>query len=479
MKKYLLHFFFSFVVLLAAIPALAAGPIHERASSSYYNPYSTSFTSSQNDEIEQDMQQLERLYRYVDSMYLNDIDRNAAYEAMAKALLASLEDEYSFYIGADEASDYMDDTTGVYGGIGTYISKPHPDSRDSSNPDALYITIVSPFPGSPAERAGLRSGDLITHIDGKDVDDLSVAQASSSLKGTPGTPVTLTVKRGGNPFEVSLIREQVTTPSTTHGIIDGNIGYVQISQFVTSTAKDVEKILKDFQSKKVAGIVIDLRNNHGGLVDSALTIADFFLPDGKTIVNLNHKNKSDDIRYIASDGTLIPQNVPLALLINEGSASSSEILAGALKDNGRAILVGETSFGKGVMQSVTTFGNGYLQVTNARYLTPSGADIHKKGIEPDIRVEEPSFTEEEVLSYEKLMADRAIYVFVDAHPDYTEENLQTFAQENAESGVRKELLILLVRNEYLARIPYADRPIADLKHDVTLLKAIEYIHSGQ
>lgn len=478
MKKYLKHFFFSFVVLLFAVPVLAAGPVYERVPSTYYSPYSSGFSSSQGDEIGQDMQQLERLYRYVDSVYLNDIDRNAAYEAMAKALLSSLEDEYSFYIGADDASDYMDDTTGIYGGIGTYISKPHPDSRDTSNPDSLYITIVSPFAGSPAERAGLRAGDLITHIDGEPVDALSAAQSSSALKGTPGTPVNLTVKRGGNSFDVSLIRERITTPSTTHGIIDNNIGYLQISQFMTSTAEDVEKILTDFKKQNVAGIVIDLRNNPGGIVDASLAIADFFL-NGKPMVTINHKNSRDDVRYIASNTVLIPENVPLVLLINEGSASSSEVLAGALKDNGRAVLIGETSFGKGVMQTVTTFGDGYLQVTNARYLTPSGADIHKKGIEPDIVVEEVAFSEEEIPAYEQMMADRVISAFVDKHPAYTEENLQLFAQENEASGIRKELLILLVRNEYLARMPYADRPIADLQHDMVLIRAIEYIRSGK
>ncbi len=455
---------------------LIAGPVYESIPSSYYP--SSYGTSTQGDEIGRDMVQLERLYRYVDSVYLNDIDRKAAYEAMAKALLASLEDEYSFYIGADGASDYMDDTTGIYGGIGTYISKPHPDSRNTEEANSLYITIVSPFPGSPAERSGLRAGDLITHIDGEAVDALTAVQSSSALKGVPGTAVRLTVKRGDSSFDVSLVREQISTPSTTHDIIAGSIGYLQISQFMTSTAQDVEKVLTEFKASGVTGIIIDLRNNPGGIVDGALGIADFFLKN-KPMVTINHKDNRDDVRYLASSSSLISENIPLVLLINEGSASSSEVLAGALKDNGRAILIGETTFGKGVMQTVTTFGDGYLQVTNARYLTPSGADIHKKGIDPDITVEGLSFSDEEIPAYEKLMADKAIYTFVDGHPEYTEENLQLFARENASSGIRPELLVILARNEYLARMPYADRPVADLVHDAALIRAIDYIKTGK
>ncbi len=436
-------------------------------------------TAPQGDQIAADMDTLQRLYRFVDSISLYDIDRQKAFDAMAKALVGSLEDEYSFYITSEFANDFLSDTAGIYGGIGTYLTKYNPENKDPNDPETWMVKIVSPFPGAPADRAGLRAGDLISHIDGQPVDDMTATQSSHALRGTPGSLVTVTVQRGNTVFDITLKRETVSTPTTDYEILDGNIGYLRIYEFSNMTAQQCLEAIEAFNKAQVRGIIMDLRNNGGGIIDSALTIADIFISD-MPLITISHKNNVGDVRYIASSSTLVDEDVPLIILVNNGSASSSEILAGILSENGRAKLVGSTTFGKGITQLSTPFAGGVVQVTNARYLLPKGTDIHKVGIEPDVPVTDAHLKEEDIPTYEKLMDSNVLSSFVDANPDYSLENLQLFADTySLEYPMDPVILSILVRNEYLARMQYDDRPLTDSYFDDPLKVAIKLLVEEQ
>jgi carboxyl-terminal processing protease len=476
-RKTILRLSLPLILLLTVIPLFSSGSLEEIIAS----PVTSSLNApKQGDKIATDMEALGRLYRYVDSIYIEDVDKEKVFNDLASALVASLEDPYSFYVPPSEATDYMEGTTGIYGGIGTYLNKPSPERKDPSDPASYMVTIISPFPGSPAQRAGLRAGDLISHINGEKVDDLSSYEASLLLRGEPKTEVTITVFRAGTSFDLSLIREKISTPTVEGNVIDGDIGYVVLSEFTPQTGEQMLESIKDLVKQGIKGLIIDERNNSGGAVDGALQVANIFLPANKTLVTIQGKKGSNrDQRYISTGSSLVPENLPIVLLTNGGSASSSEILAAALKDNNRATLIGTKTFGKGVVQDVFKFGEGYAQVTTAHYYTPTGENIHKKGIEPDIMVEDIKLEDEEIPAYERLMTDKALATFADEHPEPTTENILLFSEQHAGQGIQRDILNILMRNEYLGRIPYDERPVGDLVFDKQLKRAVEFIRQGK
>lgn len=464
-------------MLLAFLPLFASGAMEQIIASPINNTMSKSLES---DQIAIDIESIERLYRYVDSIYYEDVDKEKVFNNLASALIASLDDPYSFYVPPSEAEEYREGNTGVYGGIGTYLNKPSPDTKDPADPSTYMITIISPFPGAPAQRAGLMAGDLISHIDGEKVDDLSSYEASMKLRGEPNTEVTITVYRNGTSFDLTLIREKINTPTVDSGILDGDIGYIILSEFTPQTGTqmldNVEKLLK----QDIKGLIIDERNNSGGAVDGAMQAANIFLSEGKTLVTIQGKKGTKrDQRYIATGKPQFPEELPIVILTNGGSASSAEIFAAAMKDNGRATLIGSKTFGKGIVQDVFSFGEGYAQVTTAHYYTPNNENIHKLGIEPDILVEDIKLEDEEIPAYEQLMTDKVISEFSKDHPDPTLENILLFAKQNEERGINEQILTLLMRNEYLSKIPYDERPLGDLEFDTQLKRAVEFIRTGK
>ncbi|MBI9094370.1 MAG: S41 family peptidase [Sphaerochaeta sp.] len=476
-RKPILRLSLPLILLLIVIPLFSSGSLEEIISSPVTSSLST---PKQGDKIATDMEALGRLYRYVDSIYIEEVDKEKVFNDLASALVASLDDPYSFYVPPSEANDYMEGTTGIYGGIGTYLNKPSPERKDPSDPASYMVTIISPFPGSPAQRAGLMAGDLISHINGEKVDDLSSYEASLLLRGEPKTEVTITVFRAGTSFDLSLIREKISTPTVEGNIIDGDIGYVVLSEFTPQTGEQMLESVKGLVKKGIKGLIIDERNNSGGAVDGALQVANIFLPANKTLVTIQGKKGSNrDQRYISTGSSLVPKDLPIVLLTNGGSASSSEILAAALKDNNRATLIGTKTFGKGVVQDVFKFGEGYAQVTTAHYYTPTGENIHKKGIEPYIMVEDITLDDEEIPAYEKLMTDKALALFADEHPEPTTENILLFSEQYAGQGIQRDILNILMRNEYLGRIPYDERPVGDLVFDKQLKRALEFIRQGK
>ncbi|NMA23192.1 MAG: S41 family peptidase, partial [Spirochaetales bacterium] len=370
---------------LVLLPLVAGGSVEQLLAAPADGGFS--LRDQGRDTISTDIATLERLYRYVDSIYIEEIDRTKMFNDLASALIASLDDPYSFYVPPTKAKEYQEETSGVYGGIGTYLSKPSPESKDPSDPTSYMITIVSPFPGSPAQRAGLMAGDLISHIDGEEVDELNSYDASNKLKGEAGTSVTVTVYRAGTSFDLTLVRERITAPTVDSGVIEGNIGYIALSEFSPQTGRQLLEHVQKLQAEGIVGLIIDERNNSGGAVDGALQSANIFLDEGAKIVTIQaRKGTRRDQRYLATGKPTFDQDLPVVVLVNGGSASSAEIFAAAMQQNGRATLIGTKTFGKGIVQDVFRFGEGFAQVTTAHYYTPEGENIHEKGIEPDIAV---------------------------------------------------------------------------------------------
>ena len=417
---------------------------------------------------------LGNLYAFLEDSYLYDIDNGKMMEDLASAMVASLGDQYSYYIPSEEADSYYERAEGSYVGIGIYLTKQDPMHADLNDPETWMIKIESPFPGAPADRAGLRANDLVSSIDGESVAALTATEASLKLRGEEGVPVTLEVHRGGTSFTVTLVPEKVSTPSTASSMVDGDTGYIAIYTFSMTTHESFEKDLLSLMGQGAERIIIDLRNNGGGTVESAERIADMFLSSG-TILTTRYKDgkhRKDTVDKAGST-VLVDESVPLALLVNGGTASSSEILTGALKDNGRAIVVGSQTFGKGVEQNVVAFGDGFVQITAGHFYTPSGADIHGVGITPDIIVEERDYTDEELEAYSAFLKTGILYEYVDSNPGYSHESIDRFAEENLSSGVPEDLLKLLARNEYMYRLDYTERQIADPYYDEALRAAME------
>jgi carboxyl-terminal processing protease len=430
------------------------------------------------DTIDETMKKLETLYRLIDSVFLFDIDYDAVYDGMAKGLFSALEDPYSEYITAEESQDIQDLTQGVYGGIGAYISKPNPSYIDYYDPETYMVTVVAPFLGSPAYKAGLHAGDLIAEIDGVTVDEYTAQEASANLRGEPGTVVELLVVRGSASFTIAVERAIVEIPTVRFDIID-DIGYLQILQFTPVTPEKVREAIALFENQNYSGIIMDLRGNPGGSVDSAVQIADLFL-SLKTVLIMESGDGEKSSNYKTRFGVTVPNEMPLVVLTNGGSASSSEILAGALRDNDRAILIGETTFGKGLVQNVYPYADDdYFKITSAQYLTPDEHNIHEIGIIPDIEDVEPELSEEELDSFVRLQEEKLIKSFVDTQNSFTDNEVNTFITELQADGIdlNQRFLRKLIRNEFENSMDFP--PIYDLEYDNVLRRTLEYVKTGE
>ncbi len=284
-------------------------------------------------------------------------------------------DPFSGFFPPDKYKEFMEETEGEFGGIGIEIS------MEKGRP-----IVVAPIEGTPAFKAGLRAGDIIIAVDGKDTFGKTLLDIVKQIRGKPGTKVKLTIMRKGldKPITVEIERAIIKIESVKY-VKFRNIGYVRITQFQHYTSRDLKKALRDLLSQKVDGIILDLRNNPGGLLSEAVKVSDVFLEEGKLIVST--KGRRDEEKYYAKEDPLIPKDLPLVVLINRGSASASEIVTGALQDHGRAVIVGERSFGKASVQNIIPLEDGSaIKLTVAYYYTPKGRLIHKKGINPDVEV---------------------------------------------------------------------------------------------
>lgn len=321
--------------------------------------------------------------------YVEEVDDKKLIESAINGMLVSL-DPHSSYLDAQSYKYMNEQTKGKFGGLGIEVTM-----------ENSVVKIVSPIDDTPAAKAGLKPGDYITNIDGEQVIGMSLNDAVDKMRGKVGSKVKLTIRRvGEKPFEVTLKREEVKIQSVKNDIKSGDVAYIRITSFSGDTDKMVEKAIK--QAKKelkgnIKGVVLDVRNNPGGLLDQAVNISDLFLDKGE-IVSTRSRNEEDTVRYTAKEGD-ITEGLPIVVMINDGSASASEILAGALQDHKRAIILGEKSFGKGSVQTVVPLGKyGAMRLTTARYYTPSGRSIQATGIIPDVEVH-PAKVEEYINNY--------------------------------------------------------------------------------
>ena len=267
---------------------------------------------------------LSNVYSFLDANYLYDIDTKEMQLDLIEAMINSLGDKYSYFVRPSEAEEFKEETEGTYVGIGTYLTKVNPEYIDPNDPETYMVIITSPFPGGPADRAGLMANDLISHVNGEDISELNASEASQLIRGTEGEPITLTVHRGSSVFDITLMPEVVTTPTCEIQIIDGNIGYITISQFSQTTYESVFNDIKKLIDMGATSLIIDLRNNGGGMVDSALSIANMFVKD-KTLLTTGFKetSRNQDIVYTASSSLAVSDKMKLVILVNKGTASAS------------------------------------------------------------------------------------------------------------------------------------------------------------
>lgn len=323
------------------------------------------------------------VFERVRAEYVEPPSEEEMIEAAITGMLTSL-DPHSSFLNAKSFKEMQVNTRGEFGGLGIQVTM-----------EAGYIKVISPIDDTPAFRAGIESGDIVTHLDGESVQGLTLTQAVDRMRGKVGSDIRMTVVREGRePFDVSITRAVIKITSV-RSRVEGDIGYIRITSFNEQTdvglKRAVEKINEEL-GDKIQGYVLDLRNNPGGLLDQAVAVSDAFLERGE-IVSTRSRNPEDTQRFNARSGDLI-EGMPLVVLINGGSASASEIVAGALQDHRRGVVLGTKSFGKGSVQTIMPVsGNGAMRLTTARYYTPSGRSIQAKGVDPDIEVKQSRIEE--------------------------------------------------------------------------------------
>lgn len=343
-------------------------------------------SSSNNGEITSELSKYRSL---IDKYFLGDIDENKLKEGAIKGYIEGLNDPYTEYISKEDMQDYMADATGNFVGIGIYMVK---------DTEANKIMVLSPIKGSPAEKAGILPGDLIVSVDGVQYTAEEMSVASNKIKGEEGTNVKIEILRGTETKSFELKRENIKVNPVEGKVLQNNIGYIEFSSFDEGTANEFKAKFEELSKQGIKSLIIDLRNNGGGIVDEALEIADYILAKDDVILYEVDKNNKEKIEKAKNDPII---NMPIVVLTNENTASSSEILAGALKDHNKAKIVGKKTYGKGVIQQLLTLPDGSgLKITAEEYLTPNKTKINKIGIEPDEKVELPD-TVKNVLTIEE------------------------------------------------------------------------------
>jgi len=326
---------------------------------------------------------LVKVIRIIDREYIEPVNSTQIVDGAIAGIVKSLGDPYSVYMEPKTYTSLQKDLKGTFGGVGIHVG-----IKDE------HLTVIAPIKGTPAYREGIKAGDVIFKINDQEALDMDLEEAVNRIQGKEGTKVKLTILRKGvkKPLDFELVREIIVAPSVEGKILDNtSIAYVQLTQFKTNSGQELGKTLQELNQTGFKGIILDLRDNPGGDLDAAVAVAKFFVPKGP-IVSIKYRNGQED-KYVSESE---PLEVPLVILINENSASASEIVAGAVKDTKAGILVGTKTFGKGVVQSIFPLDNGAgLKLTTAKYYTPKGHDIHKKGIRPDIEVEQPQPNGEE------------------------------------------------------------------------------------
>lgn len=323
------------------------------------------------------------VFAKVKNDYVETVDDRQLIENAIRGMLEGL-DPHSAYLDEDEYKELQEGTTGEFGGLGIEVGM-----------EDGFVKVISPIDDTPASRAGIQAGDLIIRLGGKSVKGMSLNEAVTLMRGKPGSELVLTVVREGEekPLDISIIRDVITVKSVKGRMLEPGYGYVRVSNFQSHTAEDLRKQIVELQQenkKDLVGLILDLRNNPGGILNAAVGVSDLFLDSG-LIVYTEGRIKDSQLKFTAKPSDML-SNAPIIVLVNGGSASASEIVAGALQDHDRAIIMGEKTFGKGSVQTILPMNDAAaLKLTTARYYTPSGRSIQASGIEPDIIIEPVRF----------------------------------------------------------------------------------------
>lgn len=416
---------------------------------------------------------INQLYYYIQQNYVEEIDPQILYEGALRGMLQALDDPYSVYMDKSEWRNISDTTQGSFGGVGLSITKPSTTTKDKP----AYVEVVQPIDDTPGARAGIQPGDFIIAINGIDTSTITMDEVLGMLRGNIGESVSVTIKRKTVEFDRVLVRALIENPTVKFGMID-NIGYIRLSEFSTNTAIHVQEAIDSFKKeKKLLGIIIDLRNNGGGLLSSAVEIADKFIDSG-VIVQTKSRIEYENSVYHANASKTVVKDIPVVVLINRASASASEILSGALKDTRTAYLVGEKSFGKGSVQIPSGLVNkDGFKITVARYYSPLDVNIDKRGIKPDLEVLYPEFTEEQKKEWERIEKDDVIQIYVESHPNMTEVQIASYAKQLKKIYKLEETFLRkIIRNE-VGRTKTA--LLYDLDYDIQLKAAINVINKGE
>lgn len=421
---------------------------------------------------------------YVLRNYYKDLTKKELEEVMSgsiRGMLQGLGDRYSFYQPETRRRREQENLFyAKFGGLGIRIL-PSPDG---------FVNIVQPMPGTPAMKAGLHSGDKIIKVNGESIEHKAISDVVDTLRGEVGTDVTITILRPGKgmPFPVTITRGIINFPSIRDIMIEDQIGYIAISSFTADTPKELERSLEKLKGEGMRALILDLRNNTGGMMSSAVAVSDAFLSGGMIVSTDGRLDDRFDSEYKAQKDILCPMEMPLAVLVNRNSASGSEIVAGAIKDHKRGLLVGEKTFGKGVVQQRFPLDEDRaVSITVSIYKTPNGNWIHEKGIEPDIEVKQPNLLEEEdnetlLKLYEGEYVDKFVYDYLDKHQDQDakeqfqglEANTPELVKILADNEINlSDRLIRLYIRRTFAGTKYI--PNIDLENDPQLATAVEEV----
>jgi carboxyl-terminal processing protease len=410
------------------------------------------------------------VFEFIQRHYVQEVDPQVLFEGALQGMFGALEDPYSDFLPEAEMTSLGDTTQGSFGGVGLFISPKSSTPRPDGRPN--FLEVAAPIDGTPGWRANINGGDLIISIEGESTEPLSSDEAVTRLRGQPGTDVNLVIRRGeAIEFPLTLTREVIEVPTVRYAMID-NIGYLRLLTFTPYSVDRMRDAISHFQSNNYTGIILDLRNNFGGRLDAAVAVSNLF-HSGGVGVSTRSRTERDNQTFHARGRALVPENIPIVVLINRGSASASEIVAGALKDWGRAYLVGERTFGKGSVQQVFPLGRAGFKLTTARYYTPSNADIDIVGIPPDREVRTPDFSDTDAVALNSLINSARIADFVLANPDASPTAVDAFAAVlRRDFDLEIPLLRRLIRNEQNRRSVTLAH---DLEYDVQLQEAVKIL----
>lgn len=421
-------------------------------------------------------QLLQSIYQFIIQNYVDEVDPYKLYEGAMKGMFDALGDPHSIFLDEAMMSDMLRETDGSYAGVGLYISKQVGTPKEG---EEKYIEVVSPIEDTPAWKAGILPGDLILSVDGESTASMTVDQASAKIQGEPGTKVKLHFRRGNNyEFDVEFTRATIQIPAIKTGIIEqagAKIGYIRIIEWIPQTPDKVRAALEQMKTAGITQLIVDVRSNPGGLLDSVVEVCDLFLDSG-VIVSTKGRVETENYEYKAKPSVVISKDIPMVVLVSQGSASASEIFAGAMKDTHRALLIGERTYGKGSVQQVFPLDKTGFKLTMARYYTPSGVNIDKTGIEPDIVSPGIELSDKQLDTLEKLYDSGLVETFVKDHPDATREERKAYAQTLIQKGYDLPELYLekLIRDEIDRTKP---ERVYDLEYDMQLNEAISVITS--